>query len=1363
MKNLLQKALAVWLSVVTVLGVSTPALAADGNNVGSGSVSGKVFSFEGPMPEDVIEIQMPTEREGMFDFILDPSGAIMATEGARYKSQYGDEVTFDSGKVFFQNVTTDANGTPHVSYSNRSDSLLVKNLSNVPVDVVMTLEVKKGAYDFEFAPNPDFTDANGSTIGDASMYMALVTAKRTGAVVPVDDGGTEKYRATVTSWLAPPEDAFRIVWDGEKNAYRYQLKPGLPDSLFDSTSFYVTGALGEGVWDGVEGEITLDISWSVVPTKSEAIENPFEVPGSSPYLQSVTYAYRDGDTAKIVVDFGSMDGAMTTISGIHYTMEDGSTGFVSADNMTISPYPENEFQSLAELTVSGDLFEAVSWSLELSDDNGNTVDLPLELVLDITKPMATVIRRTATTAEKAEIRVNWGIMKEVSGITYTTDADESATIPADAITLDKPSAGIGSQSTLSVALDNDALLGSGFTLILTNDDGETVEISDLDLSSYALDPTVTNVQQATASSPAAVVTVNWGAGSKKMSAVSKATYTTPENTEAEIDASNFTRDGNAITVRFDEESIKGSNFTLFLTNSKGARYPLSVSDLVEPVDPSATVVQGAEASNRYLAKMTMDWGIGVKAMNKVTKVTYLNSSDATVEITNITADGNTVNVQFEQDVTSGHDFVATLTNDRGETKTLNVNFLVSPVPAALRSVTHSASAVGEFATIEVDWGAGSQAMSDVSTVTYTKASGAPGTVNADDITVVGDTISIRIDEDSVKGTNFEITLKNYLNQDGTPIALDGLLEEKDPTATVASDQKATAVGDSAAITVSWGSGAKAMTAVSNVTYTKISGGEGTITGSNITVDGDTVSVTFDADSIRGKDFKLVLNRNGGTTKTLDVDLVNASDPTVAVATKASASGESATMTVNWGSGTKAMSGVSKVTYTDVSGEQKEITGSANITVSDNTASVKFDKDSIRGTNFKVVLTNGTTDKVLNDVLDLVEASDPTVEVTRKASASDESATITVNWGAGSKAMSGVSKVEYTNVSNASATIAGSAITVDNNTVTVPFDEPSIKGTNFKLVLSRGATTKSFDVDLVNASDPTVSVTRQANASGDTATATLTWGTGSKAMAAFSKVTYTTVNGTAATIAAANATLSGNTLSVKFDDTSIKGSNFEVVLTKPGGGSIEVAADLANYEEPASATVTKKATAPGQSATITVSWGVGSQMMNAVKQITYTDASGKAAVIDSSNINVKGSTITVKFDRNSIQGKNFKLVLTNGSRDTDPFTLDLAAFDTSAGLPAEANVTKKATSSSRTATILVDWGSGEAAMTSVVKITYKQTNGSSAEIKSGSYLKTDGNTVTVRFTSVTIKGTDFVLVLKNDSGATLEIPVDLIET
>jgi hypothetical protein len=543
-----------------------------------------------------------------------------------------------------------------------------------------------------------------------------------------------------------------------------------------------------------------------------------------------------------------------------------------------------------------------------------------------------------------------------------------------------------------------------------------------------------------------------------------------------------------------------------------------------------------------------------------------------------------------------------------------------------------------------------------------------------------------------------------------------------------------------------------------VTYTKISGGEGTIDGSNITVDGDTVSVTFDQDSICGKNFKLVLNRNGGTPTPIDVDLVNATDPTIVEVTgKASASGNSATMTVNWGSGTKAMSSVSKVTYTDASGESKEITGSENITVSGNTVSVKFGDDSIRGTGFKVTLTgsNGTYE---SDVLDLVNDAEPTVTVNSKASASGESATITVNWGAGSKAMSGVSKVEYTNVSNASATIAGSTVTVDNNTVTVPFDEPSIKGTNFKLVLARGATTKSFDVDLVNATDPTVSVTRQANASGDTATATLTWGTGSRAMAAFSKVTYTTVSGTAAEIPAAKVRLSGDTLSVTFDDTSIKGSNFKVILTKPGGGSAEVAADLAEYEEPASATVTSKATTPGQSATITVSWGVGSQMMNAVKQITYTDASGQAAVIDSKNINVKGSTITVKFDRNSIQGSNFKLVLTNAANNTKDFTLDLAAFDTSAGLPAEATVTKQATSSSKTATIQVDWGSGEAAMTDVVKLKYKMPNGTAGEIKAGTtYLKVDGNTVTVKFTTTTIKGTDFVMVLKNDSGDTLEIP------
>ena len=136
---------------------------------------------------------------------------------------------------------------------------------------------------------------------------------------------------------------------------------------------------------------------------------------------------------------------------------------------------------------------------------------------------------------------------------------------------------------------------------------------------------------------------------------------------------------------------------------------------------------------------------------------------------------------------------------------------------------------------------------------------------------------------------------------------------------------------------------------------------------------------------------------------------------------------------------------------------------------------------------------------------------------------------------------------------------------------------------------------------------------------------------------------------------------------------------------------------------------------------------------------------------------------MKFDRESVQGSNFKLILANAAGATwTSDTLDLAEFDSSAGFGAEATVTQQATSGLKSAKVVVDWGTGEAAMTSVVKVTYTRSTGSPAEIlPNTSYLKVDGDIVTVNFTSAMLRGKDFVLVLKNDSGATLEIPVDLV--
>jgi hypothetical protein len=297
---------------------------------------------------------------------------------------------------------------------------------------------------------------------------------------------------------------------------------------------------------------------------------------------------------------------------------------------------------------------------------------------------------------------------------------------------------------------------------------------------------------------------------------------------------------------------------------------------------------------------------------------------------------------------------------------------------------------------------------------------------------------------------------------------------------------------------------------------------------------------------------------------------------------------------------------------------------------------------------------------------------------------------------------------------------------------------------------------------VTAANPTATVNTKATAAGESSTVTLNWGAGEKAMSSVKQVTYTTVSGTAAQISGSSEiTTSGDTVTVKFDATSIKGNNFKLVLTKVSGETYELALSLANYEEPPSATVTKKATAPGQSSTITVSWGVGSRAMTSVQKVTYTNASGAAAEITTSEITTSGATVSVKFDRNSIQGTDFKLILTNGKGSTCALPLDLAAFDPSAGLGADATVSNKAKSATQTATVTVDWGSGEQEMTSVKQVTYTTSNGGTGVILPGANLKTSENTVSIKFTPITFKGTDFILVLTNGQ-TDIEIPVDLID-
>ncbi|MBQ6987042.1 MAG: hypothetical protein IJQ25_08665, partial [Oscillibacter sp.] len=417
---------------------------------------------------------------------------------------------------------------------------------------------------------------------------------------------------------------------------------------------------------------------------------------------------------------------------------------------------------------------------------------------------------------------------------------------------------------------------------------------------------------------------------------------------------------------------------------------------------------------------------------------------------------------------------------------------------------------GGTVVLRVDMGAGANLMTYIDRVSYLHSNGTVGTIDQLSLEAVNfytNTVTFSAPSDILNGSDWKLCFSNG-NGGSAEVPFDPVAEEvfePDPAVTVLS--KASEAGDMVIMDVYFGHGETAYPYVERLEYTKADGTPTAFLGlsrSNASDTGVTVSLTANSTLLAGRDWKLILSNDAGQTTALDAAIYDATavpqEPSVTVNSKASVVGDRVSLTVSYGSGATAYPYVDQIVY-----DSGTIAKSA-LTIEGQTITFAATEAILAGRNWKLQLSNKASETFLMDI-DIYEepAVDPTVTVTSKASASGDTATMTVDWGAGAKAMTSVSKITYKKSGGTAATIkaSSSSLTVNGNTVSLTFDATTIKGTDFVLVLTNASSeTKEFPVDLVEpaqetGTDPTVTVASKASASGDTATMTVNWGTGSK--------------------------------------------------------------------------------------------------------------------------------------------------------------------------------------------------------------------------------------------------------------------------
>ncbi len=239
-------------------GQTDPAVADKSGQIGSAAADGTAQAGSagsgqraGINKQDVYQVLLPTDVNGVFDFMIDPQKLIEETNAAAYGGK-----SFEKGAtVFFHRM----DGRSAEEYSSSSDQMTITNRSTVPVEIMVDVSVSPDSLGgITMTGDRTFAGDTG-----ASLYMALTDGENT---VPVGTGDSW-IRTTIP---AAPEEAFEYSYDQERGEYNRGLKQDLNGIQFPEYSFRLVGAANEkGDWAALgKAAPRINVTWKVTPGQS---------------------------------------------------------------------------------------------------------------------------------------------------------------------------------------------------------------------------------------------------------------------------------------------------------------------------------------------------------------------------------------------------------------------------------------------------------------------------------------------------------------------------------------------------------------------------------------------------------------------------------------------------------------------------------------------------------------------------------------------------------------------------------------------------------------------------------------------------------------------------------------------------------------------------------------------------------------------------------------------------------------------------------------------------------------------------------------------------------------------------------------
>ena len=728
----------------------------------------------------------------------------------------------------------------------------------------------------------------------------------------------------------------------------------------------------------------------------------------------------------------------------------------------------------------------------------------------------------------------------------------------------------------------------------------------------------------------------------------------------------------------------------------------------------------------------------------------------------------------------------------------------------------AANKSGATALLDVDYGEGPSAMTKITQLVYTNASGKKTTVKmgTSGLKQSGRSVSLTAISSIWNGSNWAL---EFANADDTKTYLaDFDLKNVSPETQVPiypslelTSARAKKPGEQVTYSLNYGQGFVQMAKIARVDYLDKDGNAATeLTGPNLVIggtDNTVATLTVTEDIYRGSGWKLVFataddsntypieiyprSENGMTTDSVMPYLVSLDHGAMDV-------DDTVELTVNYGYYEGSRDKIVHMTVKTSEGEMF-VRPSRGLTIDpDDKTKVSFTatRAIYTGSDWTLLFAKEDGSDTYPVKLDNIKGNGAVenldvppyiTAVTQKVSNYDQTAVIRVNYGRGTEQRNTIEGINvYLNADSDSAIFVsaekcGLIVDPDDNTKvsltaigkvyagerwSLVFSEEGLK--NSEAFLDDCGGLKASDAAPFDSQPPTATVIDPAMSVNDLVKLQVTYGTGALEKARVSKLTYTTQDGETRDIPAFNVEEDNTTVTFTAGKSIYAAQSWAVVFVDEEGldpepvsftnllgeGADDPNAGPAALNVEVSTPVTKG----GQTLEMTVDFSESG--MTKVTGMYYKQSGATSNSVIAADID--GEHVTAKIAPVIFNGHDWRLLLSNDD-GTATMQMPINIKEADIYYAAKVNVTQNVTKGGQTLYMEVDFG--ESTMTKVTGMYYKQSGATSNSTITLSSISADYKNLSAKIAPVIFNGYDWRVLLSNEDGTeTMQVPVNIKE-